>query len=68
VTVTNSWKDEFVYDGKLRRRIERDYQWDAGTSGWTETNETHFIYDGNVVIEERNSNNVHWRLIRGGMI
>ncbi len=56
VTVTNSWKDEFVYDGKLRRRIERDYAWSGGA--WSETNETHFIYDGNVVIEERNSNNV----------
>ncbi|MGH7981257.1 MAG: RHS repeat domain-containing protein, partial [Limisphaerales bacterium] len=38
--------------------IERDYSWDAGTSGWQETNEIHFIYDGNVVVEERTGNNV----------
>jgi len=56
VTVTNSWKDEFTYDGKFRRRIEKDYTWT--NSAWMQTNEIHFIYDGNVVIEERNTNNV----------
>jgi RHS repeat-associated protein len=55
VTVTNSWKDEFTYDGKFRRRIEKDFTWSGGA--WTQTNEIHFIYDGNVVIEERNTNN-----------
>ncbi|MGH7940027.1 MAG: hypothetical protein ACREFR_03020, partial [Limisphaerales bacterium] len=45
-------------DGKMRRRIERDYTWAAGTSGWQETDEVHFIYDGNVVVEERNAANV----------
>ena len=56
VTVTNAWKDEFTYDGKFRRRIEKDFTWSG--SAWTETNEIRFIYDGNSVIEERNSNNV----------
>ncbi|HUA65457.1 MAG TPA: hypothetical protein VME24_06395 [Alphaproteobacteria bacterium] len=58
VWVTNAWSNSFAYDGKMRRRIERDYSWDAGTSGWTETNEVHFIYDGNLVVEERNASNV----------
>lgn len=58
VCVSNAWSNSFAYDGKMRRRIERDYTWDAGTSSWQQTNEIHFIYDGNVVIEERNSNNV----------
>ena len=58
VWVSNTWSNSFAYDGKMRRRIERDYSWDAGTSGWTETNEVHFIYDGNVVVEERNASNV----------
>jgi len=53
--VTNAWQSQFVYDGKLRRRIERDYSW---TGSWTETNEVHFIYDGNLVIQERDSNSV----------
>jgi RHS repeat-associated protein len=56
--VAASWKSEFVYDGKLRRRIERDYTWSAGTSGWVQTNEIHFIYDGNVPIQHRDGNNL----------
>jgi len=56
VWVANTWSNNFVYDGKMRRRIERDYSW-AG-SAWVETNEMHFIYDGNVVVQERDANNL----------
>jgi RHS repeat-associated protein len=56
VWVTNAWQSQFVYDGKMRRRIERDYSWNG--SSWTQTNEIHFIYDGNVVIQERDINNL----------
>jgi len=56
VWVANAWQSVFVYDGKLRRRIESDYTWQNGT--WLETNEIHFIYDGNVVIQERDANNL----------
>jgi hypothetical protein len=35
VTVTNSWKNEFVYDGKFRRRIEKDFVWQRGA--WLQT-------------------------------
>ncbi|MGD1089511.1 MAG: RHS repeat-associated core domain-containing protein [Verrucomicrobiota bacterium] len=55
VMVASNWQSQYVYDGKMRRRIERDYAWNG--SSWTETNEIHFIYDGNVVIQERNANN-----------
>ncbi|HMD55304.1 MAG TPA: RHS repeat-associated core domain-containing protein, partial [Phycisphaerae bacterium] len=58
VMVASNWQSQFVYDGKMRRRIERDYQWDAGTSIWVETNEIHFIYDGNMVMQERDINNL----------
>lgn len=54
VCVSNAWSNGFAYDGKMRRRIERDYTWNAG---WMMTNEVHFIYDGNVVVEERNIGN-----------
>jgi hypothetical protein len=54
--VAGSWKSEFVYDGKLRRRIERDYSWNG--SAWVQTNEIHFIYDGNVIIQQRDANNL----------
>jgi RHS repeat-associated protein len=56
VTVTNQWKSEFAYDGKMRRRIRNEYTWT--NSAWLKTNEVHYIYDGNCVIQERNSNNV----------
>ena len=56
VYVTNVWREDFVYDGKMRRRIEKDYNWNG--SAWTQTNEVHYVYDGNVVIQERNANNL----------
>ena len=58
VTVAGQWREDFLYDGFNRRRITRQYLWDAGTSGWALTNETRFIYDGNVVIQEWSSNNL----------
>ncbi len=54
VTVNNGWKAEFVYDGLGRRRIERDYSW---TGTWSLTNETRFILDGVLPIQERDINN-----------
>ena len=54
--VAGSWQSVFVYDGKMRRKVEQDYSWNG--SAWTETNEIHFIYDGNIVIQERDINNL----------
>jgi RHS repeat-associated protein len=54
--VPASWKSEFVYDGKLKRRIERDYSWNGGS--WIQTNEIHFVYDGNVILQHRDGNNL----------
>src|SRR5437016_1539129 len=56
VTVTNSWKSEFTYDGKFRRRIRKEYSWI--NSAWVPTSEVRYIYDGNVVIQERDANNM----------
>jgi RHS repeat-associated protein len=56
VTMTNSWKSEFIYDGKMRRRILKEFTWNG--SAWTQTNEVHYVYDGNVVIQERDRNNL----------
>jgi RHS repeat-associated protein len=56
VWVANNWSNNFVYDGKMRRRIEQDYS--KNGSIWVETNEVHFIYDGNLVIQERDANNL----------
>jgi RHS repeat-associated protein len=56
VWVTNVWRTDFVYDGQMRRRIRREYTWSG--SSWVEASETHYIYDGNVVIQERDWNNL----------
>jgi len=55
ITVTNGWKSEFVYDAKMRRRIRREYTW---SGSWVQTNEVHYIYDRNLVIQERDANNL----------
>jgi RHS repeat-associated protein len=54
--VAGAWKSEFVYDGLGRRRIARDYGWQGGQ--WVKTNETRYLYDRLLVLQERDSNNV----------
>jgi RHS repeat-associated protein len=56
LTATNYWKSEFAYDGKMRRRVRREFTWQAGT--WRQTNEVHYVYDGNLVIQERDNFNL----------
>lgn len=55
VWVANTWSNSFAYDGLARKRIEQDFAWNGGA--WTETNEVHYIYDGNLVLQERDANN-----------
>ncbi|HEX3626233.1 MAG TPA: RHS repeat-associated core domain-containing protein [Verrucomicrobiae bacterium] len=55
VWTTNGWSNSFAYDGLMRKRIERQFSWSG--SGWTETNEVHYIYDGSLVLQERDENN-----------
>jgi RHS repeat-associated protein len=56
VAVANNWKTEFVFDGLGRRRTTKDYAWQAGQ--WVKTNETQYVYDGYLAVQERDSNNV----------
>ncbi len=56
VWVSSAWSNNFVYDGLQRKRIERDYSWQGGS--WVETNEVHYVYDGNLVFQERDQNNL----------
>jgi RHS repeat-associated protein len=53
---TNTWMSTFTYDGKMRRRIRKEYSWTG--SSWVQTNEVHYVYDGNLVIQERDANNL----------
>jgi RHS repeat-associated protein len=55
IAVAGHWQSGFVYDGLGRRRIERDYAWANGM--WVQTNEVHYIYDGNLILQERDINN-----------
>jgi hypothetical protein len=56
VTFTNAWKSEFTYDGKMRRRIRKEYSWQS--SAWLLTNEVRYVYDGNLEIQWRDANNL----------
>ena len=56
ITATNAWKSEFTYDGKMRRRIRKEYTWRSGV--WSITNEVRYIYDGNLEIQWRDQNNL----------
>src|SRR5207248_2012591 len=49
-----AFRAEWVYDGLGRRRIRRDYSW---VGSWLKTNELRFIFDGALVIQERDANN-----------
>ena len=56
VWVTNTWRSDFLYDGKMRRRIRREYNWKSGI--WNLQSEIRYVYDGNLVIQERDANNL----------
>jgi RHS repeat-associated protein len=59
INVTDDNNDltrDFVYDGKMRLRKMIEYYW-TGT-GWAVSGETRYIYDGMLVVQERNSSNV----------
>ncbi len=54
--VASAWSNSFAYDGLMRKRIERDFSWNG--SSWLQTNEVHYVYDGNLVFQERDGSNL----------
>ncbi len=56
ITVTGAWKTEFAYDGKLRRRVRTECAWSAGA--WVTNAVVRYVYDGNLVVQERDGLNV----------
>ncbi len=56
ITEPSAWKSEFTYDGKKRRRVRKEYTWQSGA--WTQTNEVRYVYDGKLVIQERDNLNL----------
>ena len=47
----NLWKTEFTYDGKGRCRIRKEYSCSNGN--WIPKSEVRYVYDGNLVVQER---------------
>jgi RHS repeat-associated protein len=56
VTEPGAWRSEFSYDGNLRRRVRREYVWRGGQ--WVLAGEVRYIYDGLLVVQERNGLNL----------
>jgi hypothetical protein len=56
VSVSNAWMSQFAYDGKMRRRVRQEFAWEGGA--WVQTNAVYYVYDGNLVIQERDMNNL----------
>jgi YD repeat-containing protein len=56
VWVPGQWSSSFTYDGKMRRRIRQEFTWTG--SAWLQTNAVYYVYDGNLVIQERDINNL----------
>ncbi|HWQ90056.1 MAG TPA: RHS repeat-associated core domain-containing protein [Clostridia bacterium] len=56
VYVSGQWRSEFAYDAMMRRRVRREYTWSGGA--WVKTNEVRYVYDGRLVIQERDANNL----------
>ena len=64
VSVPNAWQTQFARDGLGRLRILREFTWRNGA--WSQTNETRYLYDGNLIVQERDANNnVLTRYTRG---
>ena len=57
ITVTNLLRTEYVYDGFGRRRIRRDFSYQRTNGLYALTNEVRYVYDGMLVLQERNGSN-----------
>jgi RHS repeat-associated protein len=49
------WRIDFVYDGLRRLRRMLQYTWNG--SAWTSQGEVRYLYDGMLIVQERNSGN-----------
>jgi RHS repeat-associated protein len=52
----SSTRSEFSYDGLFRRRVRKEYVWSS--SSWLLTSECHYLYDGRLVVQERDASNL----------
>jgi RHS repeat-associated protein len=55
VWVTNVWRTDFAYDGRMRLRQRTEWAWSG--SAWNTISTVRYVYDGNVVVQEQDQNN-----------
>ena len=53
ITEPTDWMTEFVYDGLKRLRVRKEFDWK--NSAWVPIKEVRYVYDGNLVIQERDA-------------
>jgi RHS repeat-associated protein len=53
--VTTSTRSDFAYDGKMRCRVRFESTW--GGTTWVTNQIVRYVYDGNLVVQERDGNN-----------
>ena len=58
VYVASAWRSEFRYDAFGRLRIRRDYSYLPASSSYLLTNEVRYVYDGMLVVQDRDANNI----------
>jgi RHS repeat-associated protein len=56
VWVPNLWRTCFAYDGQMRLRKRTECSWSG--SNWTTNSTVLYLYDGNVVVQEQDANNI----------
>lgn len=54
-TLDVSTRSDFIYDGKMRRRVRIEYSW--VNSSWATNQVVRYVYDRHTVVQERNFNN-----------
>lgn len=55
ITVSNSWRSDFTYDGFGRMRVRTEAAWNG--SGWITNTTVRYLYDGMAVVQERDGSN-----------
>ena len=61
VQVPGQWKSDFQYDGKMRRRVRTEAIYASGA--WLTNLIVRYVYDGNLVVQER-----HFNVVAGALV
>jgi hypothetical protein len=56
-TYSGAPRFDFKYDARGRLRERLQYTWNSGTSAWDLVGDVRYVYDGFLLVQERNSSN-----------